>query len=179
MTWCKFGTEFFDDLANAGLSDAAVRTHAEAISWIYRVEQTDLRIPKHLVRRFAGSEAWEVAVKDLVAAEFWRDDGDGYVVIHHADVIRASIYAQRKKRERDKRSQQAHRDRAAKPDVSADADANVSAYADSQTDKQAAMDGSATKEPTGDAYEYCCSCKLHSKTVVDGRCSTCRQAEAS
>src|SRR5918998_2982553 len=74
MTWCKFGTEFFDDLANAGLSDAAVRTHAEAISWIYRVEQTDLRIPKHLVRRFAGSEAWEVAVKDLVAAEFWRDD---------------------------------------------------------------------------------------------------------
>jgi integrase len=31
MTWTKLGAEFFDDCADRGLSDAAVRTHVEAI----------------------------------------------------------------------------------------------------------------------------------------------------
>lgn len=111
MTWQKLGTEFWDDCAQAGLSDAAVRTHAEAIGWLYRVESTDMRIGKHLVGRFAGSPCWESAVKELVAAEFWRDGISAYVLVHHADVIRQSIAAQKKKRERDKRAQQAWRER--------------------------------------------------------------------
>jgi len=132
MTWAKYGAEFWDECANAELSDAAARTHAEAIGWVYRVERTDLRIPKHLVRRFVGSPQWDVAVRDLVAAGFWQDSGDAYVVVHHGDVIRASIAAQRLKRERDKRSQRQWRKRNIDPDVSGD----VSAYADSQTDSQ-------------------------------------------
>lgn len=136
MTWSKYGAEFWDDLANVGLSDAAARTHAEGIGWIYRVERTDLCIPKHLVRRFAGSTEWEVAVVDLVAAGLWQDCGDAYVVVHHGDVIRASIAAQRKKRERDKRSQSTWRKRNADTEISGEVSAAVSAYADSQTDSQ-------------------------------------------
>lgn len=132
MTWAKYGAEFWDDCANAELSDAAARTHAEAIGWVSRIERTDLHIPKHLMRRFAGSPQWDVGVHDLVAAGFWQDSGDAYVVVHHADVIRASIAAQRRKRERDKRSQHQWRKRNTDPDVSGD----VSAYADSQTDSQ-------------------------------------------
>lgn len=131
MTWAKYGAEFWDDCANAGLSDAAARTHAEAIGWLYRIERTDLRIPTQLVRRFAGSPDWETAVKDLVAVRFWRDNGDAYVVEHHAEVILASIAAQRRKRDRDKRSQRAHRQRNTDTDVSGD----VSDYADRQTVK--------------------------------------------
>jgi hypothetical protein len=136
MTWAKYGAEFRDDCANAELSDTAVRTHAEAIGWIYRIERTDLRIPKHLMRRFAGSPQWEVAVRDLVAAGFWQDRGDAYVVRHHGDVIRASIAAQRRKRERDKRAQSAWRKRNTDPDVSGDVSADVIGDADSQTDSQ-------------------------------------------
>lgn len=148
MTWCKYGTEFWDDCANAGLSDAATRTHAEAIGWLYRVEATDLRILKHLVRRFAGSSSWEFGVADLVAAGFWMDTGDAYVIRHHADVIRASIWAQRKKRDRDKKAQAAWRDRqGVSANVSDGRSDDVSAYTDSQTDRHA-LDGT-TNETNG------------------------------
>lgn len=55
MTWSKYGLEFWDDCANANLSDAAARTHAEAISWVYRMEDTQLRVQKNMIRRFAGA----------------------------------------------------------------------------------------------------------------------------
>ncbi|MGH3482282.1 MAG: hypothetical protein ACRDPQ_03520 [Nocardioidaceae bacterium] len=102
MTYSKLGSEFFDECADAGLSDAAVRTHAEAVTWIYRIERTDMRIKKHLVRRFAGSEGAEVAVKDLVAAGFWRDDGDAWVLEHHRDVVAQSLAAQVKHRHQER-----------------------------------------------------------------------------
>jgi hypothetical protein len=44
VTWVKLGDEFFDDCADAGLSDAAVRTHAEAIGFLYRLESKGLEI---------------------------------------------------------------------------------------------------------------------------------------
>lgn len=144
MTWTKLGAEFWDDCANADLSDAAARTHAEAIGWVYRIERTDLRIPKHLVRRFAGSPCWDGAVADLVLAGFWQDCGDAYVLVHHAGVIRASIAAQRSKRERDKRSQRAWRKRNTTTDVSDGVSADVSGDADSQTDSQEAKATTAT-----------------------------------
>ncbi len=97
MTWCKLGDEFWDDCANEGLSDAAVRTHAEAIGWIYRIEQTELFIPKNLVRRFAGSPHWETGIQELLRVGWWAEDSTSYVVVHHADVIRASITAQQER----------------------------------------------------------------------------------
>lgn len=116
MTWQKTGVEFWDDCAQADLSDAAVRTHSEAIGWLYRVESDDMRIRKELVPRFVGSKNWQTAIAELVSKEFWQEDTTSYIVVHHADVIRASIAAQRKKRERDKRAQQAWRDRNVDPD---------------------------------------------------------------
>lgn len=98
MTWAKFGVEFFDQCAEAGLSDAATRTHAEALHYLYRLEDMEMRILKHLVRRFAGSTEWEQAVKDLIGAKFWRDDGDAYVIEHHGNVFRSSLATQLKHR---------------------------------------------------------------------------------
>ena len=105
MTYAKKGTEFPDDCAYVGLSDAAYRTHDEAITWLYRVENIDLRIAKHLVPRFVGSAHWRAAVDELIAVKFWTDDDDAYVVVHHADVIRQGIVAQQRKRARDKAAQ--------------------------------------------------------------------------
>jgi len=138
VTWTKLGIEFFDECAQAGLSDAAVRTHVEALGWLYRVESPDLKITKHLVRRFAGSPHWESAVAELVARGWWHDSANAYVVVHHADVFRQSVAAQQAKRIRDKKAQEAHREREAKKAVAGSAkfehvSADTSAYTGSQT----------------------------------------------
>lgn len=132
VTWVKLGQEFWDECAGTGLSDAAVRTHGEAIGWVYRIEQTNLVIRKNLVPRFAGSPQWEFGIAELIQVGYWQDRGDSYVIVHHADVIRASITAQQLLRDRNKRSQQAHRKRSSEQGVSAD----VSAAPVSQTDSQ-------------------------------------------
>ncbi|HEY1319560.1 MAG TPA: hypothetical protein VGF32_04905 [Streptosporangiaceae bacterium] len=112
MTWTKTGSEFSDECAAAAISDSAYRTHHEAIGWLYQIEDTTLRIRKGLIRRFAGSDLWESAAKELADAGFWRDHGDAWEILHHADVIRQSIAAQQQKRDRDKRAQRGHRRRA-------------------------------------------------------------------
>jgi hypothetical protein len=127
VTYANKGTEFPDDCARAGLSDAAYRTHDEAIVWLYRVEETSLRIPKHLVRRFAGSDDFETAIKELVEIGFWRDRGDAWQVVHHSDVIRQRLAAQMAKRARDRRAQRNHRKRNKKPDARAGVSADISA----------------------------------------------------
>jgi len=141
VTWTKLGDEFSDECANTGLSDSAYRTHVEAIAWLYRVERMDLQIPKHLLRRFVGSEEWASAVETLVSLDYWKDRGVVYEVVHHADVIRSSIAAQQNKRSRDKKAQTAARRRSGGPteqdNVSADPSDDVSADADRQTDIQA------------------------------------------
>ena len=137
MTWTKLGDEFSDECANTGLSDAAYRTHVEAIAWLYRVERMDLHIPKHLLRRFVGSEDWENAVQVLAALGWWRDRGDHYQVVHHEDVIRQSIAAQQAKRSRDKKAQadKRRRDEAKSSSVSDGVSADVIPDTDRQTSK--------------------------------------------
>ena len=131
MTWTKTGSEFPDDAFNVELSDAAYRTHHEAITYLFKLERTDCFIRTNEVHRFAGSPHAEMAVIELVNNGWWSIKGQGYEVAHHGDIIRSGITAQAKKRDRDKRNQQAWRTR----NVSGD----VSAYADRQTDKQ--LDG--------------------------------------
>jgi hypothetical protein len=82
VTWAKFGTEFRGQVLMAGLSDAAARTHFDALLWLYEIESPGTRIPKRLIRTFAGSADCELAIRELVAAGFWDDDGDDYVVVH-------------------------------------------------------------------------------------------------
>ena len=53
MTWQKLGTEFPDDCAEANLSDAAFRTHVEAIGYLYGQENFECTVKKSTVRRWA------------------------------------------------------------------------------------------------------------------------------
>jgi hypothetical protein len=136
VTWTKTGSEFPDDAYNVELSDAAYRTHHEAITYLFKLERTDCYIRTDEVRRFAGSPHAEMAVTELVGQGWWKVKGQGYEVVHHGDVIRSGVTAQVNKRNRNKRNQQDWRNRQSGTRGDADSDADVSAYADRQTDKQ-------------------------------------------
>jgi hypothetical protein len=73
VTWSKFGDEF--PAAARDLSDAAFRTHVEAVCWS-NGRLLDLMIAKHEVRRFAETSDPVTAVEELVAAGWWQDCGD-------------------------------------------------------------------------------------------------------
>lgn len=143
MTWRKTGAEFDAECDSVEMSDAAYRTHQEGIGYIYETSNMACSFPRRKVTKFANSQDVENAVRELLSLGFWRELGDRYEVVHHADVIRQSLAAQAKKLTRDKKAQQAYRDRQAgksqpenstaeTPTVSAD----VSADTDRQTDKQ-------------------------------------------
>lgn len=70
MTWAKFGTEFRGQIRMAGLSDAAFRTHTEALMWLHEVESPGTRIPRYLIPAFAGSAAAMPAITELLDAGF-------------------------------------------------------------------------------------------------------------
>lgn len=149
MTWSKYGVEFWDDLANAGLSDAAARTHGEAIGWLYRIERDDLRIPKRLVPRFASSPEHATGIKELITAGFWADEGDAYVVTHHAEVVRQSIAAQVIHRETERERQRRKR-RTRAESVTPNVGTNVGeTQTDRQTNKQA-LDGGTNQQARED-----------------------------
>lgn len=109
MTWTKTTTEFPDNCAEAGLSDAAYRTHHEAISYICAQENTACTIKKATMRRWAGSDRAQSAADELVSASWWIDHGTYWEIVHHAEVIRSSLTYQINKREGDK--ERKHRER--------------------------------------------------------------------
>lgn len=136
MTWTKLGAEFSDDCAAVDLSDAAVRTHLEIIQWLYDRESMDLSLAKHRALKVAESSSAEAAFRELIGVGFWKETERRYELVHHADVIRQSLAAQSKKRERDKKAQQTHRNKVSvSADVSADVSDVVSGDTDRQTDK--------------------------------------------
>ena len=73
MTFTKLGDEFPAEART--LSDAAFRTHIEALCWSSS-RLLDLLIPKHEVRRFAETADPFTAVEELVSAGWWQDGGD-------------------------------------------------------------------------------------------------------
>ena len=73
MTWVKLGDEY--PVAARTLSDAAFRTHTEALCWSAS-RLLDLQIPKHELRRFAETADPDTAVEELVNAAWWQDCGD-------------------------------------------------------------------------------------------------------
>lgn len=77
MTWTKLGEEFGD--AARKLSDAAFRTHVEALMWSNRRLQ-DLLIDPDDIRRFAETKHPEEAVAELVDAGWWKDEGEGWFI---------------------------------------------------------------------------------------------------
>jgi hypothetical protein len=138
MTWQKLGMEFWDECADAALSDAAVRTHGEAIGYVYSQENFDMTVKKSTMRRWAGSDQAEQAASELVAKGFWTDSKTEWTVVHHANVVRQSLTAQLKKREDDKERQRKNRSK-----VGTDVGSAVHAtQTDRQTDKQPKRQGS-------------------------------------
>lgn len=109
MTWTKTTTEFPDNCAEAGLSDAAYRTHHEAISYICAQENMTCTIKKATMRRWAGSDRAQAGVDQLVEIGWWIDHGTYWEILHHAEVIRSSLTYQINKREGDK--ERKHRER--------------------------------------------------------------------
>lgn len=77
MTWVKLG----DELSGAAepLSDAAFRTHVEALAWSARY-LLDLQVPQRHLSRFAYCDEPELAAKELVEAGWWEERGDGWYV---------------------------------------------------------------------------------------------------
>jgi hypothetical protein len=71
--WTKLGDEFGDAAWN--LSDAAHRTHIDALMWSNRLG-LDLVVPKRHLRRFAFSDQADVAADELCSAGWWKDTGD-------------------------------------------------------------------------------------------------------
>lgn len=82
MTWVKTGDEFCDDAAD--LTDAAVRTHMDALHWSAR-RLLDLHIPKRDQRRFAFSPDADAGIEELVGRGWWVDEGTTWFVAYHAD----------------------------------------------------------------------------------------------
>jgi hypothetical protein len=111
MTWSKFSDRFSAECQAAGLSDAAFRLHVEAIQWLYHAEQADLLVPKSVVRRFPDDphRNQHRVTRRLVAAGFWKDYGDCWLIVHQAEVIRESLRALEAKRRRDRLAQAARR----------------------------------------------------------------------
>lgn len=77
MTWTKLSDDFSDDCWR--LSDAAWRLHVEGLLWSNR-KLLDLTLDKSDMVRWAKHPA---AADELVAAGWWRDRGNHYVIVHH------------------------------------------------------------------------------------------------
>lgn len=84
MTWLKLSDDFHRECARVGLSDAAYRTHVEALGWAMERE-TGGRITFRDLRRFAETIDPRKAVAELVAADLWQDAEDGWVISHHME----------------------------------------------------------------------------------------------
>lgn len=137
LTWTKFGSEFYPKLRKRRLSVDAALTHSEALAYLYTVEQWDCTFEKDLLPAVAMSPKRYDAADELIRCGLWRDLGECFEVVDHANVLRESLAAQNKKLDRDRRSQAAKRSRQKAPvsdDVSDDRGDDVSGDADRQPD---------------------------------------------
>ena len=82
MTWTKLSDDFADQCC--GLSDAAFRTHVEALIWVMRRESGGYLAARD-VKRLAESPHTEMAVAELVACGWWSIENQGYRINHHME----------------------------------------------------------------------------------------------
>jgi len=82
VTWTKLSDDFGEQCS--GLSDAAYRTHSEALIWCMRRE-TDGLLSDRDVRRFAETADPDEAVRELLDHGFWRQTPTGFEVLHHME----------------------------------------------------------------------------------------------
>jgi hypothetical protein len=134
MTWTKTPAEFPDDAFNVELSDAAYRTHHEAVTYLFSIERTDCYIRTDEVRRFAGSPHAEMGVQELVGVGWWCVKQQGYEIVRHGDIIRSGIVTQQNQRASSKATSKRYRAKRS-GDVTPDVTPYVTRHAVSQTDK--------------------------------------------
>lgn len=84
MTWTKIDENFPEDCARVQLSDAAVRTHLEALVWSMRRENGG-RLRTRDLDRLADTEHPKDAADELVSAGFWTQLPGGWQVEHQMD----------------------------------------------------------------------------------------------
>ena len=115
MTWAKYGTEFFDQLAEfdfpAELDDACQLVHTQVLHYLYSTEDLGASFLKKNLRRIVSSPKAEEAARALVKSGAWEDAGNRYKLIHHEDVFRQSLGYQIKERKRSKESMAKKRDK--------------------------------------------------------------------
>jgi len=84
VTWLKLSDDYHDELGRIRVSDAAYRTHTEALGWVMRRE-TGGALSAQDVRRFAESPNADQAVDELCDAGLWQRTDTGYLVRFHME----------------------------------------------------------------------------------------------
>jgi hypothetical protein len=116
MTWTKLGDEFAHDARR--LSDAAVRTHLDAVIWS-NLHGLDLLVPVADLPRLAYSPEAGAAASELTAAGWWEDRGDHWYLAYRAE-WQPTHEQVRERRERDAERKRRARGVAVMPDVARD-----------------------------------------------------------
>lgn len=175
MTWMKISPELFDQAAADDLSQDAALAHLQGLAWIYRTERDDCLIPRRLLPRLMPMTDDPVAAAaELVHAGYWIEGVKAFEVLHHADVVRSSLVAQRSKREKDKRAQARARDRRASTDDAAadSSDESAPTQSTNQTTQQPAMRERSGPSPQR-ALGKCQACGHREPLDDSGRCDNC------
>lgn len=124
MTWCKLGVEFFDQLVAEdlppALDDACQLTHTQALHYCYNAELMDLTFRRSVLRRFATSSLADEAAAALVRTGLWRDHGDRFEIVHHAEIFRQSLGYQIRERDRAKENREKKRTAKSRSDTPSD-----------------------------------------------------------
>jgi hypothetical protein len=82
MTWVKLSDDFGPRMAAYQVSDAAFRTHVEALNWcMFRLN--DGVIPVGELIRFLESPNWSAAVDELIDIGLWSmNEGNQTLSVH-------------------------------------------------------------------------------------------------
>lgn len=151
MSWTKLGDEFSDEAQD--LSNAAFRTHVEALLWSNR-RLLDLVIPKRDLKRFAEAPDPGDAAEELVAAGWWQDAGDSwYVGVHFAEWQQESVVIEHKRKLATER-QRRHRLHEAGDHTTCTGACSVTRDVTRESSRDPGRDGTGRETTTESNYTY-------------------------
>lgn len=204
MTWTKLGDEFSDEARD--LSDAAYRTHVDALCWSNR-RLLDLVIPKRDLRRFGETADPDTAAKELVHGGWWEDRGDAWWIgLRFADWQQESAVVTHKREQSAVTSRRSRMHKAgdhslclskhctaagdtsqpASPDLSPGTGRDGSVRGSSKSSSRAAPTpeglggrGAGEGGPGGEAPAYPEQCSRHQHGEHDDPCGACGRARTA
>lgn len=110
MTWLKLSDDFSRDMAFHRVSDAAFRTHVEALNrCMFRLNEGVIQVNE--LNRFLESPLWSQSVDELIDKGLWsmNEDDDSFTV-HHAMEYQRTPDQVAKEREGNKERQRRRRE---------------------------------------------------------------------